>query len=852
MNFKTTYILFGILAVVLGIFIYTLFVGPSSGDSSAWVLPNMHNEANPFPTKDIDRVEIDRHRPSEEKIVLVRDAASESWRIVEPRDYRADKFAVEDLLRQIYDARRDTRADVTNDPKAYGLEQPAAVITLQKETDPKRQVTLNVGDVSPGQESAVIYVTSSDRSKEIMAVAKKQLDKVLATLADFRSRDLLSPSSGDIQAFTLVQRSKDKAVKGPVELKKGSEDRWGYVQPPYGDAQASGTDTPATDKPPSNVQSVLTDISNLKVDSNKDFVQDDATDLAKYHLDPAKDDILRIEIDRVEQITKDSEGAKEKKTAKVALVVGVGKKVDDKSDQYYAYLDDPKHKDVIKISAKSIEPFVKLLDKPDALRDRNLIALGFSRKPDAIDIKNSWGLLEFCRGSDTQKPWKLWRGDKSYAVDDSYMQSMINLLTAPNQVESFPDPATKAQLGLDKPNVVVTLWADGLAAEEKKEEKKDDKKDGKKDEKKEEKKEKKPEPKDKSKPAFTLSFGDLQGNSVAVERKRGDEKNGTIVLVPAKLRDQVRQGPLAYLDKELPPFNTNRFDATSNVTKLALTREGITYEISHEDKAGAPWRIDKPSDFAGRTADRATIEDILRSLNTLRAVKIEDDKIPADAKLAEWGLKNPRFKAVVTLTKDGKPKTFEYDFGKETDDKSGIYLRTSQQDMIVIVANSVVTTLQRELQDLTVFQFDVAKVKGVKMTGWIDLQRKRGIDQPDVLEAKRDKNGSDWIVETPKGFKLDAGKLNDFLQKLSTLKAMKFVAHKATPTADHGLDVTKGALQIEITIEGEKEPLRLTVGKQDGNAAFFAVTNKLPGDIFDVPKDLFEKAKDGPGYFSKQ
>ncbi|HEY7158455.1 MAG TPA: DUF4340 domain-containing protein, partial [Gemmataceae bacterium] len=219
----------------------------------------------------------------------------------------------------------------------------------------------------------------------------------------------------------------------------------------------------------------------------------------------------------------------------------------------------------------------------------------------------------------------------------------------------------------------------------------------------------------------------------------------------------------------------------------------------------------------------------------------------------EWGLKEPALKAIITLTKEDKPKTFEYDFGKEADEKHDVYLRTSHQDAIGIADNNVVNTLRRELQDPTVFQFDAAKVKEVKMTGWIALQKKRGINQPDVLDVKRDKNGSDWVVEMPKEFHLDAGKFNNFLKELSALKATKFVAHKAKPSDTHGLDVAKddGSLKIEITVEGEKEPLQLTVGKLDGDA-FFAISNKLPGDIFDVRKDIFEKAKEGPGYFSKQ
>lgn len=842
MNFKTTYVLIALVLIVVGVFFWAVWQSPST-EGSNYVLPSMHDKVRPLDPNDVNRVEIQRTKPSEETFVFERDPESKRWRITSPRDYPGNNEAINDLVRQIYNATREKEAEKLTNLSQYGLEPANEVITLHKGD---RLVRLNVGNVSPGSETAestVIYVTSSDNPKEILSVRRRDLDKVLKGLADFRGRDLLSPSAGDIQAFTLTQRSKGKAAKGPIELRKGSDDRWTYAQPPYGDAQANGTDQP--DKPPTNVQSIVSDLSALKVDSDKDFVADDAKDLGKYHLDPAKDDLLRIDVDRLEEIAGGSEGKKEKKTAKVALVVGIGKK---EGDKYYSYLDEPTHKDIVKVSAKGVARLVQLLDKPDALRDRNLVELSNFRQPDAIDIKNSWGLLEFRRTSETQKPWRLWRDGKSYTVDDQSMQNLINQLKQPNQVESFPEASQKAQLGLDKPDVTVTLWADGLTGEEKKEEKTDAKK--KDEKKKEEKKAVKPEPKDKSKPAFVLSFGYRKENSAAVERKRGGEKSGTLMMVPAKLLDQVREGPFAYFDKQLPPFNSDRFNATPNVTKLTLTREGTTYEISREDKAGAPWKIANPPEFAGRTADRGAVENILRELNNLRAVKIVEDKIPGQTKLNEWGLGNPRYKAVVSMTKDGKPKTFEYDFGKEADDKSGTYLRSSQQETISIVPNTVLTALDRELQDPVVLQFDVAKVQAIKMTGWIPLQKKLGSDQPYVLDIKRAKNGTDWEAVTPKSFKLDAGKLQRFLTELSHLRAIKFVSHKKKPTPDQELDVSQGALRIDITVSGEKEPLQLTVGKLNVGVAYLAVTNKLPGDIFDVRKDVFDGPKGEPVYFS--
>jgi hypothetical protein len=66
--------------------------------------------------------------------------------------------------------------------------------------------------------------------------------------------------------------------------------------------------------------------------------------------------------------------------------------------------------------------------------------------------------------------------------------------------------------------------------------------------------------------------------------------------------------------------------------------------------------------------------------------------------------------------------------------------------------------------------------------------------------------------------------------------------------------VDKGALQIELTVQGEKEPrkLTLTVGKADANVGYFAISNQLSGDIFEVRKDIFDKVKEKPAYFSGQ
>ncbi len=84
MNFKTTYILFGTLAVFLGVLGIVLWFNPVPGDLSVWVLPSLHNLADPANKNDVVEVTIERNRPKEEKWVFVK--KNERWIITEPRE----------------------------------------------------------------------------------------------------------------------------------------------------------------------------------------------------------------------------------------------------------------------------------------------------------------------------------------------------------------------------------------------------------------------------------------------------------------------------------------------------------------------------------------------------------------------------------------------------------------------------------------------------------------------------------------------------------------------------------------------------------------------------------------------
>jgi hypothetical protein len=853
MSFKTTYILFGVFTGLLVIFALAVYFNPAEQGSTLYVLPSMHSATNPLNDSDIDYVEIQRNRPEQEKIVFQKDSGTKRWEMVEPRHLRATSSMVDSLVRAISGAQRETRADPMTDLAKAGLSPPVEIVTL-KAGD--REVKLNVGDTSPGDVRKLVYVTSSDDPSRIVPVLKSDLEYVFKKINDFRERDLLSPSAGDITALALSE-----GKKPALGLKQISSEGnvWEYTQPDYGRASYdSGTTPPpfgAPQPPPKTTESLrdlLGDVSALRIEKAEDFVEDDAKDLGKYHLDPTKDDVLKVEIDRTDEISTDEKGKKEKKTSHHVLLIGVSKKVEekgdkkaddkgdkkaeDKSDQYYAYLQE-EHPTVVKVSAKSVDKVRKALEGPAAYRNKDLVDTSGTKAPDAINIQNTFDKTIELRKLPTGE-WKVYQGDTAYTVDTVTLDLLKSLLTQKNCVERFiDDKAEKEQFAKLKPDATVSVWLDGLAAEKDDKDKDKDKKD--KAEAPKEKKESKPQLKDPNKPSVVLVFRTIKDRSAIVERKYADEKGPTVVAVSDKIMEEVRKGPVAYLDRKVPSFPG--FGDFTDVTKVLLVRNGVATEVTR-DKSDAPWKFVQPSGYVSRKVDPSAVRSVLQAFSDLRAQTVATEKADPDKeKLKEkYGITDAN-RIVVTATKDGKPAPFEYDFGKDVG--TNVYLKASQSEMVYEVANTALHNLEKDLRDKGLWDLDSAKAREVRL---------RGQNIADLVFKKGDKEGG-WTVERGPGadFKLDTDKLRRFLDDLARLRAEDFLKGPATP--EQGLDVTKGAFKVEVFVEGDAKPFDLVIGAEDpkNKQAYFATSNRLSGDIFLVPKSTFEGPSTKLRYFSQ-
>jgi hypothetical protein len=755
--------------------------------------------------------------------------------MTEPYRLRTDSYTVNNLVSQVANAERE-KSDMSSSLDDYDLRQPPVVVTLKKGD---REWKLNVGKQSSSA-GGVVYVSSAAKPNEPMAVKKTGLDLVFKKVNDFRSKDLLSADANNTTAVQLD--AKDKVVA----LEQTSEGRWRFQKPPHGPANFEGSTEPlpaAGEKKITGVRDLLTDARDLRVETDGDFLAEGVSDAdlaGKYGLEKGKPETLRVEVKvtpgggeaRTEAllIGKTAPKPEEKKDDKKDTSKEEKKPADKGTEYYYARLESENA--VVRVPAPKVKPLLDVVANSEPLRSHDLVNVGGTGKIHAVDVQAGGPTVKL-RQVDGQ--WKLFYNG-ARATDANAVRDLIDAITGKNAVKTFGDK--EDGLGFDKPNAVVSVWIDGIKKEEPK--KDEDKKEG-------EKKEEAPKDKEPSlksdKPTVKLTFGKVESGPgiVYVLREAGPDRS--VVTVSEATLTKVKAEPMAYLDRKLPTFAKNVFDPAENVTKLTVQRGGQTWELTR-DPADKKWKGVQPPALAERGPNEAGIGEVLHDLAGLRAEKIIAEK--PDEKTLEplYGLGSPKVKVTVTVKKDDKTEDWVYFFGNAKEGTNSVFARMSQEDIIFLVPKITEEHLtSAELRDLTVLDFDPTKVKAAKITGWSVL------NNPVTLELTRDK-ANEWKATAPKDFTPDGVVVERFIGNLAHLQGSRFVTKSA---AEAGLDVNKGALKVEITVEGQP-PLEVIVSKGDPATPdqLYATSSKLKGDVVQVPQLLFRDAQTSPQYFAKK
>src|SRR5262249_37418062 len=160
------------------------------------------------------------------------------------------------------------------------------------------------------------------------------------------------------------------------------------------------------------------------------------------------------------------------------------------------------------------------------------------------------------------------------------------------------------------------------------------------------------------------------------------------------------------------------------------------------------------------------------------------------------------------------------------------YARIQEQPLVFTVLKAEVSRIiGRELRDLAVLKFDSTKATGLKLRGW---------KVPITLELEK-KDGK-WVNKQDAASDIDSGKVATFLAQLSGLRADRIVSDRPDlEKQEFDANAKKGDLHIEVTFEGEQKPVKLYVGKTEGDGTL-VTTDLKAGTVYSVRRALFDGA----------
>lgn len=817
MNFRTTYILLGVVVVgllALGIIVLTSDDKGTSPSVEGYLLRTLR--AADVKPDAITSVEIDRPGQSPDKIAFVREG--KSWVMVAPARARTDSAAVDSLVSSMLNARTEKHADLAPSLGPHGLENPPVKVTLK--TD-KLSETVSLGNVTIGGDKAVVYVTTTDRPDRPQAARRSDFfalfrsdapkgathaGELVKSVNDFRPLRVIGDGAqGPLDQ--VVRSLQVRAAKDEIALFREPGGTWKFRIPAdYGEASGEAAEpfTPQKDPAASTISSVsqlINTISNIQP-SGRDKIIDPAGDFARYGVDPAKSQYLQIDLDR-------EDGVKE------TVYIGGPIKSEKEPDKYYARHEMDSV--VYEVPAEPVKKVLGVLSNKASLRDRTVLRLTPMRI-DAIDITTGGETIELRR---VGFAWQLYdAAGKSRPANGRAINGLLERLTSRQLATGYPPPGKPDdKMGFTMPAVEIKLWEGGIVKEEK------------------------PDPNAKPKvsptPTARLIFGHKDvGDVVHVRRLAGEAKAD--FFLPSDVFQLASRGRLDYIEPSMKGLDTN------SVLKLSIAHGKEVLEVERADDkkpaAQTTWKINGPERLKGRPADASAIVHLLSQLSAIQPNRVVSDKVTEDVlNRLEVNPTSPRMKVTATVKDQGeRVYLFGGDVGTE---KKNVYFKPGDQELVFEVDRFAFDQFQKaEVQDMVVHRIDKVKIKAMKITGWQEV-----LGTPTTLEIER-KDGK-WALKSGGMFELDPAKVDSFLNDLTTPKAESFVVYKDGPKPEHNLDVAKNALSIELTME-EGDPVKMVISPPNKDGKVFATSSRSPGDVFTMP-DRFATVRAKPAALKK-
>ncbi|MFC1557235.1 DUF4340 domain-containing protein [candidate division KSB1 bacterium] len=273
MRYKGT-ILIGILFIFLGAYVYFYEI---LGEPARRRAAEEKNRIYRFEPDHVSKITLTR---SDSVFEFIRD--NDSWSIVRPVSYKADKNAVDSLIFAL--KRTDFIEAVTEGPdrdEEFGLGTGAIRLTV--ESDSAAAYTVTAGDLNPAEEYMYARTPETEGVSLLTGQLYKQVNNSLYT---FRNKAVFYFDKNNINEITFFHENVHFTVR------KNEQQQWVVTQPLTDDADQSYLDR------------MLDKISNGRIQA---FIEDDIVNLHDYGLEspryrfemresPEDDNVLSLSI----------------------------------------------------------------------------------------------------------------------------------------------------------------------------------------------------------------------------------------------------------------------------------------------------------------------------------------------------------------------------------------------------------------------------------------------------------------------------------------------------------------------------------------------------------------------------
>ena len=332
---------------------------------------------------------------------------------------------------------------------------------------------------------------------------------------------------------------------------------------------------------------------------------------------------------------------------------------------------------------------------------------------------------------------------------------------------------------------------------------------------------------------FMIGNADENGGLCYVRR---DGEDAVYTVPTENFYDIAKAGYLAFRDKLVMEF------PKETAQKIVVNRDGKTLvcETAEDSTMRRPkWNMISP---ASMEAELDSINQVVWNLSFLLADKIVtlSAENPAD-----YGFDNPLLKASITYEEAGKAahsdevisakddlvkpkelKTKMLMIGNKVEpekDKTNYYAKVDGEDMIFQVGWTDVRDYSIELVTRTLFSFDSANAKSIKITH----------PEKELLFQKNEEHV--WQMLKPEIMPLSGNLADRIMSSIKLLMGESIVQYSNEDLAKYGLDNP----QFNITVGFDDGEASLLVGKEAGNDYY--VTGSETNFVYLMKKDKIEE-----------